>query len=126
MKILEVESVVANLVQSTGGKLGLADLEFKNENCRTDEQNSVDALAHSRDRIFKVNDTLTASYGPLENIDFFQPSITLCLLQRERVVRDKFGENLAGSRGSEFSDGGRIEFAFHGRRRSVTDQCPCR
>ena len=104
MKILEIQSVVANPIQSCGSELLFADLEFQNKDYRTNDQDDIDALSHSGDCILEVNETFSIRKYVLEDLDLLQPCIPLSLFQREGVVRCELAENLLRSSISKFGN----------------------
>jgi len=55
MEVLEVQGVVRHLIERVPGELPGAGLELENEDDRPDDQKDVDPLAHSGDRVFKVD-----------------------------------------------------------------------
>src|SRR5207247_3100514 len=57
MKILEIQGVVAYLVQSCGSEFIFANLEFQHKDCWTDDKDDIDAFSHSGDCILEVNGT---------------------------------------------------------------------
>ena len=69
MEILQIEGVVANLIQSRGSELLFADLEFQNKDCRTNDQDDIYALPHSGDCVLEVNETLSIRKYVLEDVD---------------------------------------------------------
>src|SRR5712691_11801871 len=74
MEVLEVERVVANLIQSGGCELFFPDLELNDEDHSFDERKDVDSLAKARNRILEVDRTLVPirSERRFEDGDFFE------------------------------------------------------
>ena len=55
MEVLEIQRVVRHLIDRVTSEFLGARLEFENEDDGTDDEENIDPLAHSRDRVLEVN-----------------------------------------------------------------------
>src|SRR5437016_1697900 len=79
VEVLQIECVIANLIESERRELVFAYLKLKNEDHRVDERKDVDALAEARNRILEVERTVVPIWSKrgFKNRDFFKPRICL-------------------------------------------------
>src|SRR5437868_6182780 len=101
VKILQVEGVVADLINRVRSEPAFAKLEFQNEDYWTDKQHNVNALAHAGDGVFKINLAFAVGENVSEDIDFFEPCIELSGINRKTTRTGERAEDFVRGRFEE-------------------------
>ncbi len=57
---------------------------------RANQKNDINAFAHARDRVLKVDATGTVYQHTLENVDLFEPGVELRLFERAGMSARQF------------------------------------
>lgn len=93
VEVLEVESVIPDLVDGICWILVFTDLKLKDENSGTGEQDDIDPPSHSRNRVLKVDCAIVLAKERLKNSNLVEPCAFLRLLVRKFAVAGQFAEN---------------------------------
>ena len=83
MEILEVQGVIRHLVEGVAGEFFSPGFEFQHEDDGAYDEQDVDPLAHSRDRELEVDASRIGAQGPLKDLDFLNPGVTLGWFDRK-------------------------------------------
>src|SRR4051812_30793810 len=118
MKVLEVKSIVPNLIDSVRLECLFVHLEFQNENNWPNEENNIDPPSQAWNRVLEVNLTVPsiAVEDILENPYLLNPGFTLRALQSGAIkitAPHQLAKNLVGGLVQERSDLVGVVFAPH-------------
>jgi len=80
VEILEVQRVIHDLVDCVGYVVFFSYLEFQHKNHRANDANGINALAHARDGVFKIDLPRVTLQDLFQDADLFDPGIPLGLL----------------------------------------------
>jgi hypothetical protein len=86
VKILQIQSVVPDLIECGAVKGLLPDLEFNGKNDWAYQDNCVNPTAHARNGEFEEQAPLQSLKAGAENVDLFDPRIRLGWEKRELIV----------------------------------------
>jgi hypothetical protein len=104
VEVLQIESIIAYLIERGWCEVSLANLEFEDEDDRADEQDDVDAFSHARDGVLEIDAAFAADEDLLENSDLFQPRVALSLFEGEGINARELTENFIRGSGQKVGD----------------------
>ena len=96
VKILQVESVVPNLIDRGPIERLLANFEFNGEDHWSDHENDINASAHSRYVELEEDRSCEAIHLGLKKVDLYEPSSGLSSIDIERRIECKLTDNFLG------------------------------
>jgi hypothetical protein len=108
VKVLQIQSVIPNLVQVVAKKFGFANLEFDWTYRGTGDEDCVETSSNSRNVEFQENSSLNADQTCLKELDLRNPGITLIRVDRESAVGRDLSQNGPTIRGEKRPDVSRV------------------
>ena len=81
MKVLQIQGVVPDLINSTCAVFAFTDFKLKNKDDCVNEKNNVNTPTHAWNRVFKIYRATIRRENITKNFDFGDPRITLCVDQ---------------------------------------------
>src|SRR5215471_9214087 len=134
VKVLQIQSVVPNLVQMIAKEFGFANLEFYWTYRGTRDEDRVNTCSDSRNVEFQENRSLDSDQICLKELDLGNPGVTLIRIDRERAVRRDLSQDsppVGGEKGRNVSRVIRVQGGerWHERKgseapRHATYRCP--
>ena len=77
VEVVQVQGIVANLVNVLGEEGPLSDLEFEDEDDRSDDDDRVDSAPHARNCEFEIDRACVVRQDTLKDVGLLEPCISL-------------------------------------------------
>src|SRR3989442_6029999 len=120
MEIVEIQSIVDDLVHVRGGKGLLPDLELENEDDRPDDDERIDSATHARNGEPKVDRAGVSRQHAPQDFRLLEPCVPLSPSEVEIVPSSHPREDLVGVGGTEFGERARVVGSLGGSTRGRT------
>ena len=108
MEIVQVQSVVDDLIHVLGGKGLFPDLELEDEDDRPDDDDRIDSAAHARNGELEVERAGVSRQDALEEFSLLEPCVPLSPGQVEIVLPGHSREDLVWVGCTEFRERARV------------------